>query len=77
MVLIPTIRPPSISNLQVKHIFIPKGSSKLSKYECWMIVILNRLITTAVDDIDKKAPTNTPSDDLAPHNWKNCNKVDK
>jgi hypothetical protein len=25
------------------------------------------ILTTAVDDIDKKAPTNTPSDDLAPH----------
>jgi hypothetical protein len=29
------------------------------------------ILTTAVDDIDKKAPTNTPSDDLAPHNWIN------
>lgn len=27
-----------------------------------------RKSTTAVDDIDKKEPTNTPSDNFAPHN---------
>lgn len=29
-----------------------------------------RKSTTAVDDIDKKEPTNTPSDNFAPHNYK-------
>lgn len=34
-----------------------------------MRVILVKRITTAVDDIDKKAPTNIPSEALAPHNY--------
>lgn len=32
--------------------------------------MLNNFVTTAVDDMDKKEPTNTPSDSFAPHN---CN----
>jgi GH18 family chitinase len=32
-------------------------------------IILVKRITTAVDDMDKKAPTNIPSEALAPHNY--------
>lgn len=28
-----------------------------------------RKLTTAVEDMDKKAPTNIPSEDLAPHSY--------
>ena len=35
-----------------------------------MNVIMQRIITTAVDDIERKAPTNTPSEASPPHNWK-------
>lgn len=28
-------------------------------------------LTTAVDDIERKAPTNTPSEALPPHAWNN------
>jgi hypothetical protein len=31
---------------------------------------LDKVFTTAVEDIERNAPTNTPSEDLPPHNCK-------
>lgn len=31
---------------------------------------VQKIVTTAVEDIERNAPTNTPSEGLPPHNWK-------
>lgn len=40
--------------------------------EEYIQISVQKIVTTAVEDIERNAPTNTPSEGLPPHNWKIC-----